>query len=187
MVECRVNKYSTVVIRQNHYSVPEGHVGKYIKAKVGAKEIKLFIDGELVAVHVRNWGLHNWVMDINHYLGTFQKKKGALAQSEALRQAPTKIKNLYYQHYIGKEKEFIELLLYMNENNNIQQVFEAVKQLENIRLSYVSTERILFICEQSIPVKSTINKRDEIMDQSENNMMAYTKMFNQVEEVTYHE
>ena len=75
----------------------------------------------------------------------------------------------------------------MNENNNIQQVFEAVKQLENIRLSYVSTERILFICEQSIPVKSTINKRDEIMDQSENNMMAYTKMFNQVEEVTYHE
>ncbi len=44
-----------------------------------------------------------------------------------------------------------------------------------------------FICEQSIPIKSPINKRDEIMDQSENNMMAYTKMFNQVEEVTYHE
>ncbi|MEI3615047.1 IS21 family transposase, partial [Pseudogracilibacillus sp. SO30301A] len=94
LVECRVDKYSTVVIRQNHYSVPEGHVGKYIKAKVGAREVRLFIDGKLVAVHTRNWGLHQWIMDINHYLETFQKKKGAIAQSEALRQAPTKIKNL---------------------------------------------------------------------------------------------
>lgn len=43
--ECRVNKYSTVVIKQNHYSVPEGHVGEYIKANVGAEKIKLFIEG----------------------------------------------------------------------------------------------------------------------------------------------
>ncbi|WP_456061790.1 IS21 family transposase, partial [Bacillus andreraoultii] len=29
LIECRVDKYSTVVIKQNHYSVPEGHVGKF--------------------------------------------------------------------------------------------------------------------------------------------------------------
>lgn len=185
MVECRVNKYSTVVIRQNHYSVPEGHVGKYIKAKVGAKEVKLFVDGELVAVHARNWGLHQWVMDINHYLKTFQKKKGAIAQSEALRQAPTQIKKLYYHHYTGNEKDFIELLLYLKENNNIEQVLEAVKQLENIRLGYVSTERILFICEQSFSTENSVKRRDETIDQSENNMMSYARMFNQVEEVTH--
>lgn len=75
LIECRVDKYSTVTISQNRYSVPEGHVGKYIKAKVGAKEIKLFIDGELVAEHSRNWGLHQWVMNINHFLKTFEKKK----------------------------------------------------------------------------------------------------------------
>ena len=184
LVECRVNKYSTVVIRQNHYSVPEGHVGKYIKAKVGAREVRLFIDGKLVAVHARNWGLHQWIMNINHYLETFQKKKGAIAQSEALRQAPTKIKSLYHQHYIGKEKEFIELLLYIQENNNLKQVLEAVKQLENIRLSYVSTERILFICEQSFPTGNDVKRRDETTNQSESNMMAYAKMFNQLEEVT---
>lgn len=65
MVEVRVDKYSTVVINQNHYSVPEGHVGKYIKAKVGAKEVKLFIGGQLATVHSRNWGLHQWVMNID--------------------------------------------------------------------------------------------------------------------------
>src|SRR5690625_4263656 len=58
----------------NHYSVPEGHVGKWIKVKLGARKIKLFIDNELAAVHPRNWGLHQWEMDIYHYLKTFQKK-----------------------------------------------------------------------------------------------------------------
>jgi len=183
MIEVRVDKYSTVVINQNHYSVPEGHVGRYIKAKVGAKEIKLFIDGQLTTIHNRNWGLHQWVMDITHYLKTFQRKKGAITQSECLRQAPTKIKNIYYQYYIGNEKEFLELLLYVKEHNNLDQVLAAIKELKNIRIGYVSTERILFICEQSLPAETGITKHDETINQSENNMMAYTKMFNQLEEV----
>uniref|UniRef100_UPI0037D9D6FA Mu transposase domain-containing protein n=1 Tax=Staphylococcus epidermidis TaxID=1282 RepID=UPI0037D9D6FA len=178
-----VDKYSTVVINQNHYSVPEGNVGKYIKAKVGAKNIKLFIDGQLEAMHIRNWGVHQWVMHINHFLKTFQRKKGAIAQSECLRQAPTQIKNIYYQHYIGKEKEFLELLLYVKENDNLNQVLEAIKDLENIRLDYVSTERILFICEQSLPTESATTRRDDTINQSESNMIAYTKMFGQLKEV----
>lgn len=94
LLECQVDKYSTVMIKQNRYSALEGHVGKYIKAKAGAAYIKLFIDGELVAEHRRKWGVHEWQMDIYHYLGTFQKKKGAISQSECLRQAPTQIKNI---------------------------------------------------------------------------------------------
>src|SRR5699024_1921943 len=128
MIEVRVDKYSTIVFKQNHYSVPEGHVGKYIKAKVGAKKIKLLVAGELVATHERWWGLHQWMMDINHYLKTFERKKGASAQSECLRQAPTKIKKIYYEHYIGKEKEFLELLLYIQMNNNIDEVISAIEQ-----------------------------------------------------------
>ena len=182
LVECKVDKYSTVVINQNHYSVPEGHVGKYIKAKVGAKEIKLFIDGELAHNHIRNWGLHRWIMNINHYLKTFEKKKGAIAQSECLRQAPRQIKNIYHNHYIGKEKEFIELLLYINENNNFARVLAAVEELEYIRLDYVTTERILFICEQSLPGTMYTVDRDETVNRSEMNIKAYADMFNQIDE-----
>lgn len=181
LLECRVDKYSTVVIKQNHYSVPEGHVGKYIKAKVGAEKIKLFIDGELVAEHNRNWGVHQWEMDIYHYLDTFNRKKGAIAQSECLKQAPKQIKNLYNTHYIGKEKEFIELLHYIKGNNNLERVMAAVEELNTIRWGYVSTERILFICEQSNPTKIPLD-RDETMNQSESNMKAYADMFNQLDE-----
>lgn len=182
LIECRVDKYSTVVINQNHYSVPEGNVGKYIKAKVGAETIKVFIEGELVAEHQRNWGLHHWEMNIYHYLHTFQKKKGAIAQSECLKQAPTQIKKLYDNHYIGKEKEFIELLFYIQEHKNLERVLNAVKQLTAIRTGYVTTERILFICEQSLPVGVGQQEWDETTYQSENNMKAYADMFNQKEE-----
>lgn len=181
LLECRVDKYSTVVIKQNHYSVPEGHVGKYIKAKVGAEKVKLFIDGELMAEHKRNWSLHQWEMDIYHYLNTFQRKKGAIAQSECLRQAPKQIKNLYNTHYIGKEKEFIELLHYIKENDNLERVMAAVEHLNAIRFGYVSTERILFICEQSNPTEVSLD-RDETTNQSESNMRDYANMFNQMDE-----
>lgn len=183
LIECRVDKYSTVTINQNRYSVPEGHVGMYIKAKVGAEKIKLFIDGKLAAEHPRNWGLHQWIMDINHFLKTFSKKKGALGQSECLRQTPTKIKTLYNDYYIGKEKEFIELLLYVRENNNLEKVFSAIEELKKIQIGHVTTERILFLCEQS-PLKINIKatNRDETMDQSESNMKAYANLFNQTEE-----
>ena len=41
LVELRVDKYSTVTYRQNHCSVPEGHVGEYIKLK--ARRIGAYI------------------------------------------------------------------------------------------------------------------------------------------------
>lgn len=181
LIECRVDKYSTVVIKQNHYSVPEGHVGKFIKAKVGAEKIKLFVDGELVAEHSRNWGLHQWEMNIYHYLKTFKKKKGVVSQSECLKQAPKQIKNLYNNYYIGNEKEFIELLLYIKENNNFDRVMEAVEELIGIRSEYVTTDRIMFICEQSTDSDGIQGTRDETMDQSEINMRAYADMFNQLD------
>ena len=184
MVEARVTKYSTIVFKQNHYSVPEGHVGKYIKIKAGAKKIRLFVGGELVAIHERCWGVHQWIMDINHYLKTLERKKDAIAQSECLRQAPTKIKNIYYEHYIGKEKEFLELLLYIKESKNIDEIIAAIEQLREIRPDYVSTERILFFCEQTYSDPNRELEDDDIAVQAENNMMAYAALFNQSEEVT---
>ena len=180
ILECRVDKYSTVVIKQNHYSVPEGHIGKYIIAKLSADQVKLFIEGEIIATHKRNWGVHQWEMNLYHYLETFKRKKGALAQSECLRQAPQQIKNLYHHHYIGKEKEFIILLHYMKDNNNFERVMAAVEELNGIRWGYVSTERILFLCEQSEPTEVSL-ARDETTHQSESNLKAYANLFHQAD------
>lgn len=75
LVELRVDKYSTVTYRHNRYSVPEGHVGEYMKLKARAEEVLLFSEGECIAKHKRSWQVHAWVMNIYHYLNTLGKKK----------------------------------------------------------------------------------------------------------------
>ena len=77
---------------------------------------------------------------------------------------------------------FIELLLYIKENNNLDRVLQAIKQLTSVRLGYVNTERILFICNQTTNEEINIYNDDETMNQSENNMRAYATMFNQIDE-----
>ena len=94
------------------------------------------------------------------------------------------IASMDYEHYIGKEKEFLELLLYIQMNNNIDEVISAIEQLKAIRLDHVSTERILFLCEQSISNEGHSTQNDDITKQAEDNMMAYAALFNQLEEVT---
>ena len=88
------------------------------------------------------------------------------------------------EHYIGKEKEFLDLLFYIQMNNNIDEVISAIEHLKSIRPDYVSTERILFLCEQSSNEGHSIRNDDDVAKQAEDNMMAYAALFNQLEEVT---
>lgn len=72
----------------------------------------------------------------------------------------------------------------MQENKNTDEVINAIQQLKDIRPDYVSTERILFICEQSSSDENDPLRNDDTTAQAENNMMAYAALFNQLEEVT---
>lgn len=177
LVELRVDKYSTVTYRQNHYSVPEGHVGEYIKLKAGAEEIRIFSDGECIAKHKRNWQLHQWIMDIYHYLGTFEKKKGALAQSECLSQAPKEIKNIYQSYYIGNEKDFLELLVYIKEHNQLDKVLEALEQLEKNHMVHITTEKIIFLAQQSTETRQVLAIQDDVTTQSLDNLSSLAALF----------
>lgn len=56
--EFRVDKYSTITYRQNHYSVPEGHVGEWVQVKASAEKILIFSDEECIATHKRCWQSH---------------------------------------------------------------------------------------------------------------------------------
>jgi len=55
-------------------------------------------------------------------------------------------------------------------------VLGAIEQLKQIRLDYISTERIQFICEQAEIVIST-DENDDITKQAESNLQAYQDLF----------
>lgn len=177
LVELRVDKYSTVTYRHNRYSVPEGHVGEYIKLKARAEEVLLFSEGECIAKHKRSWQVHVWVMNIYHYLNTLQKKKGALAQSECLSQAPKQIKNIYQRYYIGNEKDFLELLVYTKERDCLARVLEVITELEKNPLVQLTTEKIIFLAEQSAEVRTVLTGQDDVASQSLDNLSSLAALF----------
>lgn len=116
-------------------------------------------------------------MDIYHYLHTFEKKRGALAQSECLSQAPKQIQKIYQDYYIGKERDFLELLHYMKERQNINKVLESIQQLRMNRLVQMTTEKIIFLAEQVEPIKAPIQSKDEVTSQSLENLSAISELF----------
>lgn len=116
-------------------------------------------------------------MNIYHYLKTLEKKKGALAQSECLSQAPKDIKNIYHRYYIGNEKDFLELLVYIKERDCLARVLEVITELEKNPLVQLTTEKIIFLAEQSTEVRTVLTGQDDVTSQSLDNLSSLAALF----------
>jgi hypothetical protein len=81
-----VNGKSMVVVRRSHYSVPVALVGSRLAARVGAREVTLWHEGQQVARHPRSYQSGRYAARLEHYLPLLARKPGALRGSLALRQ-----------------------------------------------------------------------------------------------------
>ncbi|HTC73160.1 MAG TPA: hypothetical protein VK655_09745 [Solirubrobacteraceae bacterium] len=82
----RVDSKALVTIKQNRYSVPVRLAGLRVRSRVGAREIELHHDGEMVARHERLQGRYGVRASLDHYLELLARKPGALAGPLALSQ-----------------------------------------------------------------------------------------------------
>ena len=145
--ELKVDKYSCLTIEQNHYSVPDQYVGKIIFVKIFTSQIICYYNNEKIAIHNRKYDLHEWSIKIDHYVNTLKRKPGALTNSIAMSQADQKLKTIYKKHYIRKEKDFIDLILLIQEKS-LPDIEKAIKKLEDIDFTDISTDKIKLICDR---------------------------------------
>jgi transposase len=82
----RVDSKALVTVRQNRYSVPVALAGRRVLARVGAREIQVVVDGQVVARHERLAERFAVSARLDHYLELLQRKPGALKGSLALHQ-----------------------------------------------------------------------------------------------------
>lgn len=143
--EPRVDKYSTFSVNTCRYSVPDMYVGKRIFIKIYSNDIVCFSEGKKIACHERKLGFYEWSIKLEHYLNTFKRKPGSLASSTAMLQADPRIQSIYDTYYNKKEKDFIELLFFIGENN-ISNVQNAIRLLTKINPTDITTEKIKSIC-----------------------------------------
>lgn len=177
----RVDKYSTVVIDQSHYSVPDHLVGAIIKVKIYSNRILCFYEEGKIADHIRLTGCHEWSLQLEHYVETLKKKPGALAGSTALQQADKKIKTIYDTYYNNRAKEFVELLQYIKEESTLSEIERSIKELCRIHPSHVTTDKIKILCAKNRnTVVSSVPKSKETNDITEHakaNLKMYDELF----------
>jgi transposase len=167
-LECRVDKYSTITIEQNRYSVPDNLVGKFIYAKIHPEKIVVMVDDTVVATHTRSFKNHEWIMDINHYLSTIKKKPGSLKNSAAMHSSDHRIQYIYNKYYTRKAKEFIELLEIIKDKG-IQKVEQTIEELGKLGHRHITTENIKNIINQKsnpAPEAAYVDENDEIRENS---------------------
>ena len=133
----QVDKYSTVRVENNFYSVPEVLVGKQVTIKNYLKDLEVYYNHKKVCEHKKKDGHLEYIIDIMHYLRTFTSKPGALNNSTALINNPV-LKTIFDNHYITQPKLFIQLLL----ENKEQSKDELNKVLLNNYDSKVKSEEI---------------------------------------------
>ena len=118
LIECSVDKLSTIVFKYSHYSVPERLAGERVFVKVYSEKLVIYDkEHKKVAQHERSYAKNTWSLDINHYIDTLIRKPGALAGSTALKQMPQKMKELYRVHFKDNGKDFLMLLKYASEHD----------------------------------------------------------------------
>jgi len=146
ITEARVNRYSSVSVDSNYYSVPDHLVGEFVLVKIYPDKILCYHNGQKVATHPRCEGRDNWQLNINHYLKTLKLKPGALKRSSAFSRMKPELKDIYRKYYQGQEKQFLELLELI-ATHSLPAVCETIALLERIPTT-VNTEKIKLILEK---------------------------------------
>jgi transposase len=85
-IETKVNKYATVMVDKNHYSVPAPYTGLSVRAQLTIGRMDIFYEGKKIASHERLFGNNKWQLDPQHYLELIRRKPGAFDSALVIRQ-----------------------------------------------------------------------------------------------------
>ena len=132
----KVDKYSTVIVDKNRYSVPTRYAGGRAHVLMEVDRIVIFQHGKKIASHVRLYGNNKWQLDPLHYLDLIYRRPQAFDSARPLAQWkqrwPDSFNRLLdrFRHSHGPSggtKEFITVLQLFHDHAP-DQVIAAVEQ-----------------------------------------------------------
>jgi transposase len=83
----RVDRFSQITVRTNHYSVPTRLIGRQVRVLLNASDLIVFDGRTEVAHHERLLAKGGSRLELDHYLEALVRKPGALPGATALEQA----------------------------------------------------------------------------------------------------
>ena len=84
--EARADKYATVMVDKNRYSVPFQYVGFKLKIILHVERVDIFSGNKHLAVHERLFGNNKWSLIPEHYLELIQRRPMSFNSARPIRQ-----------------------------------------------------------------------------------------------------
>jgi transposase len=82
----RVDKYATVIVDKNRYSVPSKYAGFRVKILWYADRVEIFVGAKKIATHARSYGNNKWILNPDHYLELILQRPMAFNSARPIRQ-----------------------------------------------------------------------------------------------------
>jgi len=151
----RVDKYATICVKTNHYSVPEEFTGKMVEVKLYADRLDIYYNGMAFWSHHRRHTKFKWYLYLGHYLETLRRKPGALKGAQALDQASEELKSIYSKYFKDSPRQFIELLHYQRAKAlSWLEIQSVISELLAIGCRAITIDKIKIRLENKPPTDS---------------------------------
>jgi transposase len=82
----KADKYGTVIVDKNRYSLPSRYSGYPVKVQLMVDRVDLYFGGKKVASHPRLYSNNKWSLDPDHYLELIQQRPQSFESARPLRQ-----------------------------------------------------------------------------------------------------
>jgi transposase len=82
----KVDKYATVIVDKNRYSVPTSYAGQEVSVLLGVGTVDIFLKSRQLASHERLYGNNKWQLNPDHYLDLLQQRPMAFNSARPIRQ-----------------------------------------------------------------------------------------------------
>ena len=82
----KVDKYATVKVDHNRYSVPTEYVGFKVQALVDVSHVRVYYAQKELASHERVYGKNKWILSVWHYLDLIRQRPQAFDSARPMKQ-----------------------------------------------------------------------------------------------------
>ncbi|MGB5157243.1 MAG: hypothetical protein WBN77_07375, partial [Desulfobacterales bacterium] len=82
----KINKYSTVLVDKNRYSVPTHYAYCKASAVLHVDRVEIFYGNKKIASHARVFNSNQWSLDPDHYLELIKQRPQAFHSARPIRQ-----------------------------------------------------------------------------------------------------
>ena len=156
----KVDKYSTLIIDKNRYSVPTTSAGLRVQALLYIDQVEIFHNGKKIAAHSRVYGNNKWQLDPQHYLELIYRRPQAFESARVIRQWrpqwPDCLEALLsrFSVKLGHTKgikEFIAVLMLFKDHES-SEVIDAVNSALAANISSSAAVRHLLLKDSAAPV-----------------------------------